>query len=368
MKRVLLSSIFTIFLINIYFVNNLSAQTFESFLDFTNAQANNDPNNWTKIDTTLINEINTKIDVVKAEITLFTEPAYPLPNSTATVKLRSYSLNLDEAFISWFVDGASVISGVGVKTIDIKTGKSGEKLDVRAVIKDSGKEYVKELKNILSEVYIYNEPQTSTFPFYKGKSLMTPLSTNKFIAVTNLFDNNGNKIKDKDIVFTWRIDGSTDSKSSGTGKNTYIHKSNSKNPFFVAVTAKAIGYNIDGQSIKKFTFSDPKVLFYEITPTLGKIFDRAIRGGVRLTKSEVSILSQPLFFDNDKLDKLRYVWYKDTAKILTQKNASTLTFGKTPEMSGISQIMVFLDDPENSFVESKAMFNIEYNIGEAPRF
>ncbi len=65
-----------------------------------------------------------------SSISVDVAPPNPAPNENVTITLSSFAANLDSVSISWFVNGKSVLTGVGKKSFSITAGPAGSSITV----------------------------------------------------------------------------------------------------------------------------------------------------------------------------------------------------------------------------------------------
>jgi len=269
-------------------------------------------------------------------------PQYPGPNTNVTLRLTSYSADLDRADISWTLDGNQFKSGKGEKMITIKTGAFGETRQVGIIVSsDTGDILEKDVSITPLDINLLWEAKTYTPPFYKGKAAYTNQAEIKVVALPIFFDVDGSKIDPSNLVYRWTVDGFVSKDASGYGKN------------FINLPAKTIApqtavevevKNLDETlGMKKGLVLDPtqpKILVYENSSLYGLLEQRAITGNFSLAGAEITLSAVPYFFSiSDRHNSaLNYTW-NINGQNLGLGNSSDVTF-KGGDSAGFAQVKV----------------------------
>ncbi len=325
---------------------------------------NNIQGDSVSLDVDIIDDILRQIPEFKPSIFIYTDPIYPMPFQDISIHVETYSFSLDESTITWYLDNKLISSGLGLKEIRAKTGDSGKDLLIRAVIKNVAGEYTTDAKITPSGLSIMSESLTTVPPLYKGRALPILGSIQKFVAVTDFRDSAGRNIPDSNIVFTWKVDGETEPKASGTGKNTYIYVPREiymTPPRKISVTAKVAGLEMQNTKTVNVSYVNPRVLMYAKSPTHGVIFNQMASDTKRLGGKEIEIVSFPLFYNKENASSLSYSWYINDKNIKTaSNNVNAIIFGRQEGQSGKDKISSVIVDKINIYGRSGSNFSLEY--------
>ena len=113
--------------------------------------------------------------IVHADITatIKLDPANPLPNSSVSLTLESYSFNVDTAMITWKIGGRVVAQGEGEKKISVQTGGIGEAVKVNVLAENADGSSIEQTITInpSSVVLVYEAPKSYVPILYPGRSL-----------------------------------------------------------------------------------------------------------------------------------------------------------------------------------------------------
>ncbi|MFI5206255.1 MAG: hypothetical protein ACHQVK_04930, partial [Candidatus Paceibacterales bacterium] len=112
--------------------------------------------------------------VAPTAISVDIAPLNPSPGEDTTITLGSYTNNLDNILISWFVNGKKVSSVIGEKAFSVKAPSATTTTTVKAVMAFPDGAVEKNI-NIKSSVTIllYEAMDSYVPPFYRGKAMPT---------------------------------------------------------------------------------------------------------------------------------------------------------------------------------------------------
>ncbi len=356
MKRFILTLLFSSLIFCFLPIFNLSAQT-----------------TWTDIDTSSVensgDSIPSSLEMRKPSVNLLFSPSNPTPNSPVTVIVESQSLSLNESTIFWYVNDKLITSGLGLKEINTKVGDIGGDTKVKVVVKSRGLEYTATETVSASELSIFYEAQTTTFPFYKGKRLPSKGSQIEFVAVTNLLGYDRKRIDDDNIVFTWRINGETNIQASGAGKNIlYFKPENYTTEVMITVSIKVVNESITNKTIESFRFIKPLPIFYENSPSLGIFSNKDLSDKIMLNSDEIKIYISPFFFDKNALKDLRYEWYRGITKLNISDTANYIVFANEENTNGSAYFSVTINNLANPFIKATKITEVQYYKNNDSRF
>lgn len=266
-----------------------------------------------------------------SDITVSMSPDSPRANTNVTVTLSSYSIDLNTATIIWKKDGAMLKTGIGAKSITLKTGDVGSytTLDIQII---SGSDSL--TKNILiqpSEVDLLWETVDSYVPpFYKGKALPTEEANVKVVAIPNV---NTSTSSQTNMVYTWEKNYTASPSNSGYGKNSMVQRIDYLDPSeIIKVSASSLDKSYQAENTIELRSSQPRILYYQNNPDLGLLLNSTVLSGTVTNKSDFEIFAIPLFFTLKNLAKndLTYSWSVGGKSVPDNsiKNRITIQFPK----------------------------------------
>lgn len=154
------------------------------------------------------------------DIFVETYPKIPGPNENVDLNLKSYSFNLNNYYIVWFLDGEKQSADYGNRKFSFTTRGSGEATNVTAVIEFNDQVFRKELRFVPAEVdLLWEATDAYTPPFYRGKALPLKQASLKVSAIPET-----QLIAPKDapkLVYYWDKNYKRNIPASGFGKQSF---------------------------------------------------------------------------------------------------------------------------------------------------
>lgn len=288
-------------------------------------------------------------------------PTVPEPNEQVTLKVTSYLTDLNKAKISWYINDVLFESSLGLREISFKSGPAGSTTNIKVVMeKVEGGILEKTFSVSPADVDVIRQAITYIRPFYEGKPLSSKGSDMKFIAIPNFVNNNGIKISSDQIVFNWNINGTTDTKNSGIGKNIYYYKGGLINrPIKVVLTASPANSNSTAREIKTFDYANPSIKFYKSDPILGTLYNMEIQNNYELVNKELEITAVPYYFSNSTMN-FNWKINNETINMNGKKYINKLSFRRTNNEAGNDNISLEIKSKEKILQFAKNNFNLFY--------
>lgn len=290
-------------------------------------------------------------------------PSAPGPNQSVSVGIESYSFDLKNSSISWFVNGIRDKNFTNKKRINLKTGNVGSSLIVDiAITNPSGRNLNERVVIRPSSLDLLWEADTSTPPFYKGKALHTARGKIRVLAIADVVSSGGVRLSRNSLDYRWKRDGKTLSGFSGVGKdsislNAPIFSLGSLN---VGLDVVERGKNVvlASRSIR-VRESSPRILFYEKHPLLGINFDHSLFNTFNLRERELEIKAYPYFFSSkdEASGELTYEWRVNNEKVAEERDSLLV---RAIEDSGRSVVSLRVKNLLRTLQFSSAAFFIEF--------
>ncbi len=299
-------------------------------------------------------------------IIIRTEPSRPIPNQPVTVIIESYATDLNRSDISWFLNNALVQEGVGKKTFSFAAGKSGSLSSILIIIKTSEGAVIQKTFDVRpASVSLLWEAVSYTPPFYKGKALYPYQGTVKVVALPDIVTENGGKINAKNLVYTWKIDGTTSGDQSGYGKNFIV--------FTGRIPLRSTKVDVEAETLDKtrvatgsttITPQSPELLFYEDSPVYGVLYNRALTGTVALEHEEIKLAAAPYFLGvNERQGTgLVFDWQLNNQDAGAGTTKDSLAFRYSA--GGVGQALVALQVSNPARIFQVASNNLSLNFGQ----
>jgi hypothetical protein len=244
-------------------------------------------------------------------ITISSTPEAPAQGDRVTVYIESYVTDLNSASIVWTVNGRVVANGIGIKEFNTIAPKTGTSLTVSAIIKDSaGRETRKAIVIRSGSVEIVWESKGYAPSFFKGKIPFTYQNMIHFVAIPHLSTNGSTEVNPKDLIYKWKLGGKYVDGGSGQGKQSVDIKAD-EIPKTLEVSVEVYTRDQKESAYNSINLSptEPSIVFYEMNPLYGILFNKALSNNITLSKSEIGIFAAPLGFNhNSNTDVLEYIW------------------------------------------------------------
>lgn len=265
------------------------------------------------------------------------------PGDLVTIKLNSFSTDLNRSNIVWTVDGAVVLDGVGKTEYSLTAKGLGEQTKVEVTINTTNG--IPVLKTIFinpqSADILWEAIDSYTPPFYKGKALPSREALIKTSVVPFLKGSRGSLSNPNALVYNWEQNYKPYPNLSGYGKSFYVFR----NTFLtkeevVKVKVSTTDGTLTAASSAKITFFDPEILFYEKKPAIGTLFNRAKNDGISLVNEETSIVGVPFFYSTKTkagvLDGTLSLSWEINGSTVPSEKPDTITVRKQEGESGYS--------------------------------
>ena len=229
-----------------------------------------------------------------------TEPRIPKANQKVTLKLNSYSFNLNNYLIAWFEDGQRVSSGYGQREYSFSTKGVGQLTEITAVVEYENQVFRKEFRFAPSEAdLLWEVPDAYTPPFYKGKTLPIEQSRIRIVAIpeTRLIEPNDAP----NLVYYWDRNYNRQVGASGFGRSSYEFNLDPLNPEeLIAVTINDRRENSTATNRINIEVNNAraKTLFYEINENNRTLTNKALNTNGLIEQDELYLSFHPLFMSS----------------------------------------------------------------------
>jgi hypothetical protein len=222
---------------------------------------------------------------------------------SVTFSVAGSGIDFDRADISWTMSGRNIKNGFGEKSVNVIIPKEESVLDL-LVVTAKGEKYSSSFRLYTKSVLLYWEATDSYVPaWYGGKKMLAKGGTVRVHALTNI-SGGGQKIKDSDIMFNWKIDGILSKKHSGYGKN-YIDleaPETSGESLQISVIAKPKLSDDEIEAVETIPLTKTEVLLYLKANNTKKV----LSGVNKLPADDFIVSAEPYFFSLDK--KYDFFW------------------------------------------------------------
>src|SRR3989344_6543607 len=281
----------------------------------------------------LVLPFSLKAQVGASDISIETTPTSPGAFQSVSMKLVSFSLDLDRAYITWKLDAKVASAGKGMKEFSFKTGDIGSKSTVNITIDAGlGQRFEKNVVFEPSDVdLLWEAVEAHVPPFYKGKAL-PPMEGAVRVTALPVVKGGISSLGGGNFIYKWKRNDSVDQEHSGFKKNSFYFTSNYLNKTEL-VSAEVSGTDSNFLSSRQVDIrtASPKVVFYEKSPLGNVLYSNALNSGFKMSGEEVTLVAEPFFMSpEDSLSpSISYKWNMNDTPIENQfrKNEVTLRSG-----------------------------------------
>jgi len=200
-------------------------------------------------------------------------------------------------------------------------------------------------------------------PFYKGKALFSHQNKITVTALPHILSANGVEIGAKNLIYTWKKNGSVIGNVSGFGRNTYSFVSPLiSRPVEIGVDVTTVDSSGSGYALLKLAPTEPTILFYKKDPIFGVEFQRALSNAVGLsTSKELIVVGIPLFFSPATSGgDLLYKWSINGSPINNSPEQSTQVFRQKEGTSGTSRISLSIEHTKKILQSAESSFDLMF--------
>jgi len=289
-------------------------------------------------------------------------PDYPKPNEMVFINLSLYTDDLNSASISWYKDGKLALTGKGETKYSFRAGPAGQeaKIEIRVKLL-SGTSFSKSFSLNPAGVDLVWEANSYVPPFYEGRALHPRQGSLKVVAVPE-FIKNGRRISPQNLIYQWSNGIDVYQDQSGYGKNVVMVDGSllgRQEDIEVLVTDPAD--NLAAQGSVYITPVDPEIVFYEIDPYYGHMFDTALANSFDLKTDEVQILAAPFYFTRESGGALRYQWTLNGEALPDLAGSMTAIFRKPKDQTGQSSISLQIIDANRILQEASNNLTMNFS-------
>ncbi len=225
-------------------------------------------------------------------------PESVAPGDLVTIKLESFSTDLNRAEIIWRVDGVILLEGIGQKEYSVTAKDLGDQTKVEITVNTTNG--IPVLKTVFinpqSIDLLWEAIDSYTPPFYKGKALPSRGALIKTSVVPFLKGSRGTLSNPNSLVYNWEQNYKPYPSVSGYGKSFYVFRNTFlQKEELLKVKASTVDGTLTASNSVNISFFNPEILFYEKRPAVGVMFNESKNSGLTLTESEISLLAVPYF-------------------------------------------------------------------------
>lgn len=270
-------------------------------------------------------------------------PNNPQPDQPFTIRIESFSTDLNRADISWEINGDLYSAGKGLVVESFRAPVAGDVLVISLTIFTVEGNAISRTYTVApAKVDLYFEADTYTPPFYKGKSMYTHQS-NLTVHAFPYISEDGRFLNRNELSYVWEVDNRVIQDKSGYGKSSFAYNSGLlSQEVKISVTVSSVGNPSVAEADIFIDPKDPDILLYENHPLYGLIMKNIVDNFYTLTTSDVSITAIPLFFSTSARTspQIEYSWRLNGQNLDIFDNVSEIAFRNSKNEDGEAQIRV----------------------------
>lgn len=290
------------------------------------------------------------------------DPLNPEPNSSVTLTLRSYSLDVDNAMVTWVSGGKELLKGYGEKKITVRTRGAGENIVVSAKAEtDAGDFFITSVTLVPQSVAIvYETPESYVPTFYEGRSLPGEGSIVKFVAMGNISEN-GRVVPPSSLSYSWFVNGELREQSSGRGRQSALIPLDilSDSTEIKVVARSSSGITAE----KKIEVFPHQVLplFYTYSDIFGTDFTKLVSRRFEATKP-FTLAFEPFYFSKNGMYEhtAAVVWTLDGLPV-TPYRAKKLLFEPKKNSYGSKTLKISLQQERRYLQDTETSLNLIFD-------
>jgi hypothetical protein len=302
---------------------------------------------------------------VAADVAVEFNPAVPGPNQTVTATASSFSVDLNSASITWFVNGKMQKTGKALTSFTFTTGGNGQTTTIDIFITTLDGQIVKKTFDLKpAEVDLIWQAASYTPPFYQGKALFSHEERLEFVAIPHIIGSNGAEIPAGNLIYKWTRNGTVVGDFSGYGKNTYTMIASI---ISVPIDMQVEVTTTDGTGIADAEITavpvNPSIVFYQRDPLYGIQFQNALPASFAMTTKEIDVLAVPFFFGSDDIgtSNMQYLWSINGSQIDNDLSKTDRVFRPQSGTSGTSNISLSITNTNKILQMVDGSFNLSFN-------
>ncbi|MCH7882803.1 hypothetical protein IIA95_00050 [Patescibacteria group bacterium] len=233
------------------------------------------------------------------------------PNENYVAWIRSSSIDVNRATITWIHNGDTVASGLGVKTYQFRTGDVGERESLRAIVVANGGRRLEASQVFrINNVDLLWTANTTVPAWYKGKALASPRSIITVSAFPEIM-RNGSKTPSSQLIYRWSLDDDFIPEESGAGRRNFSFRADliPGTEHEITITVSDLSGTRGAQKTIVIPVAGPKVLFYEERPLEGTVIGAALTNFILPAGTQSTFRAVPFFFTRGA--PLSYKWFID---------------------------------------------------------
>ena len=295
---------------------------------------------------------------ISADITL--NPENPLPKSAVTLRLESYSFDVNTAVITWLRGGNVVLKGQGERSLTIKTGGVGEASVIVVKAETSDGSFIQQSITITpsSVILLYEAPKSYVPLLYKGRSLPSDGALIRVSAIPAISDG-GVALSPQNVSYTWYMNDSVVPGVSGLGKQAATFRLDYLNTYdSIKVIVRSPGGNAATKTINVYPHAILPLL-YPYNELFGPDFTSLLGRRFETTK-EFTLSLEPLYISTQEEKDATYSWFLDGLPA-TPEGGRVLSLRPNEDSYGTRMLSISMTGPDRRIQEASTKMEIIFD-------
>lgn len=286
----------------------------------------------------------------------------PVPGQVVVITARSYTIDINTAKVTWYVDGTSVKSGVGETVYEVKAPVLGKKLTIEVTATSpEGTAVGSSIVLGSGSVDIIFETDGYVPAFYKGK--VSPVYQNevRIIAVPHVANRAGVEYDPTTLVYQWKKNGRALEDQSGYGKQSITLVGDIvPRPYDISLSVWPRDNSAVAESFFEVSAGSPEIQFYVDDPLYGPLFNRTIGSILRIgTNKETSVLAVPFGFNKPRVGTgdLSWEWGLNGRSQSNLSSRESIILRSPDQSSGSSNIQLNIRNTDKILQGATGIFS-----------
>lgn len=297
-------------------------------------------------------------------IFLSLSPEHPRPGESVHITADSPLIDLSRSDIQWSVDDKIIAENPGQTEVDISVGPLGSETHVSVAARATdGTLATEEIFIMPTEVDLLWESDSYIPPFYRGRALPSAGTSIRASAILRFGPAGTAQPSERDIIYTWKRNGSLVPVVSGRGKYSAIFPSPSLfDNDTIQVSAATEDGKYEGEASTVIRSVEPMLTIYKDHPLFGIMYHQALEDSAFVPETEMAFTAIPYFAEAESPNDpaLNYAWSVNGADIPTDESRrNTLTI-KTDKSNGLAQVALSITHAVNLFMRSSGAWEISF--------
>lgn len=298
-------------------------------------------------------------------------PRHPGPNELVSLSIESFSIDLNRAHITWFLNDTLIAEGDALTTTSFTTGRLGSNSLITIFAETPDNATATETISIRPvQIDLIWQANTYTPPFYNGKALPTAGSSVSVTAFPQFVTEDGATVSPNNLIYQWEKNSDPLQEISGRGEKTATVSLLPNRETVVEVTVSSIDGILSGTERISLRPREPQLLIYEDNPLLGTLFNGALGETFSLIGGETRFIAYPYFISTRSrgATHLEYVWKLDNDIVTPGDDVGSITVNHSGGGSGNAIISLSLQNTRDFLQQAAKQFTITFGESSSSQF